>query len=159
VARRAAVLRAGRRFAPPDSGAFTSAAGFGYMNAAVTRDGARLTLDFGNSFPMNLDATGVIRLSNLGPVYIALLKDPDFESVASGSLNLTASVRDGDLITPDKIEPIATLSDYDGDWINRTGGIVDMAVPQAARPTLEDPPLAILLSQPTAASPSPCARS
>jgi hypothetical protein len=135
----------GRRFAPMAGGVFASTAGFGYMNAALSQDGTLLSVDFGNSFPMALGNGSSIVLSNPGALQVVVLNDADKEVVSSGNLFLTVSVRDGDVLTAQQFETIGTLADRDIDWLDRTGGIVDFAVPEKARSLINDHPIAILL--------------
>jgi hypothetical protein len=135
----------GRRFAPMAGGVFASTAGFGYMNAALSQDGTRLSVDFGNSFPMALGNGSSIVLSNPGALQVAVLNDADKEVVSSGNIFITPSAKDGDVLTAQQFEPIGTLADCDIDWLDRTGGIVDFAVPEKARRLVDDHPMAILL--------------
>jgi hypothetical protein len=135
----------GRRFAPLSGSPFASNAGFGYMNAALSRSGTLLSVDFGNSFPMGWGEGSSIVLRNVGPLQVVVLNDADKEVVNSGNLFLTPSARDGDILTPQQFETIGTLTGCDVGWLNRTGGIVDFAVPEKARNLIDDHPLAILL--------------
>lgn len=143
----------GRRFAPLGGGPFASDAGFGYMNAALSEDKSRLSVDFGNSLPMAIaqDPVGgdaaqpAIVLRNLGTLQVVVLKDADTEAVNSGGLVLTPTLKDGDPITAQEFETVGTLSTYDIDWLDRTGGIVDFDVPEDAGRLIDDHPLAILV--------------
>ena len=74
-----------------------------------------------------------------------MLNDADKEVVSSGNIFLTPSARDRDVLTAQQFEPIGTLADCDIDWLYRTGGIVDFAVPEKARRLIDDHPVAILL--------------
>jgi hypothetical protein len=147
----------GRRFAPlggPNM-PFASAAGLGYMNGAVSTDGTLLSLDFGNSLPMALPKSGndaaaaaqpPIVLQNLGPLQVVVLKMADAVVAGPDGLHLAPWAFDGATLTPTQVETIGMLENYDVAWLARTGGIVDLKIPAAARSLIGDHPIAILVA-------------
>lgn len=144
----------GRRFAPSTPGAFATAAGIGYMNGVLSPDGRTLSVDFGNSLPMwqvqddgpgSSPAGHSIVLKDLGPLRVVVLKQADTVTSGASGLVLTASVSDGDAVTPDRYEEVGTVRSYDIDWLKATGGIADLAVPEAARALIGDHPIAVLI--------------
>jgi hypothetical protein len=143
----------GRRFAPLGGSPFASAAGFGYMNAALSQNKRRLTVDLGNSLPMAIAQDSVpgdagqrpIVLRYLGPLQVVVLKDADTEIVGSGELAFKTALKDGDPVTARQFETVGTLASYDIQWLDRTGGIVDFNVLEEARSLIDDHPLAIVV--------------
>lgn len=142
-----------RRFAPATAGAPASASGIGFMDGALSADGKVLSLDFGNSLPMwqvadngpHATPSGHrIVLRDLGPLKVVVLKEADAVSSNPHGLAMVASSSEGDPLTPDQYEEIGTVEGYDIDWLLATGGIADLAVPEAAQALIGDRPLAIL---------------
>jgi hypothetical protein len=148
----------GRRFAPvvTQDNPFAGASGIGFMNAALAPDKAVLSVDFGMSLPLLLSSEGtgdaaqpIILPMNIGPLRVVVQKQADgFKVGADGALELTAVTAAGDKLNPGQYEEIGVIQGYDFAWLRRTGGIVDLPVPPAARALIHDHPLAILSSDP-----------
>lgn len=144
----------GRRFAPSSSSAnpFASASGLGYMTGTVSPDGATFSLDLGNSIPMWLvdkdlkpGQAPYLALQDLGPLTVVVLKGEDpFASIETGAVT-APYVSDGDGLTPDGYEVVGVVEGYDMEWLQATGGIVDLPIPAAAAGLIGDHPLAVLL--------------
>jgi hypothetical protein len=144
----------GRRFAPSAQGASASPSGLGFMNGALSEDGGTLSLDFGNSLPMwQVQDNGPgaapsghrIIFQDLGPLRVVVLKKADEVLTNDSGLAMIASTSDGDTLDPAQYEVVGTVEGYDIDWLRTTGGIADLAIPEAARALIGDHPIAVLV--------------
>lgn len=140
----------GRRFsisASSPNAPFSSASNLGFMTALVTDAGRRLSVDFGVSLPLQQSADGGIHPQDLGPLTIAVAKAGDTVSSGPSGLSVTPGVTEGQVLTPGLYEVVGVVSDYAQEaWLSRTGGVIDLAVPEAARALIADHPLLILLN-------------
>ncbi|QSQ23188.1 hypothetical protein JY651_50305 [Pyxidicoccus parkwayensis] len=145
----------GRRFSPSIADAASgppsaSQYNIGYLNAAFAPGNTSLVVDFGMSLPLWLLPSGDKNIvdgqrivpQDLGPIRVVVLTRADTVG-ADGTISTPimegAAVADSDYVV------IGTLTDYGGAWLASTGGVVNMAVPEAARALVGDHPLALLI--------------
>lgn len=146
----------GRRFSPAladasDGPPSASAYNIGYMNAAFSAGNERVSVDYGMALPLWLlasdqpdvvDSQPIIP-QDLGDIQLVVLTRADKILPDGGIATL---VDEGNKPAPGDYVTITTLSGYSNiDWFKGTGGIIDAAVPDAARALVDDHPLALLI--------------
>ncbi|WPB82358.1 hypothetical protein KYC5002_24975 [Archangium violaceum] len=125
----------GRRFAPTSTPPGLPA-GFSYFDAMVDTASSSVSVDLGNTIPLDADAN--VR-TDLGQLSLAVLTVAD--TVSNGQPTFLPT---GATLTPSQFVTIGDIPYQEPGWLETTAGIVRLTLPPAAQALIKDHPLALV---------------
>ncbi|MDY7233043.1 hypothetical protein [Hyalangium rubrum] len=125
----------GRRFAPTSTPRGLPA-GFSYFDAMVDMASSTVSVDLGNSIPLDDDANVK---TDLGQLSLAVLTVADTVSNGQPTFLPTDAT-----LTPSQFVTIGAIPYQEPGWLETTAGIVRLPLPPAALALIKDHPLALI---------------